>query len=56
MEPLALEPPAGLGGFQNALQEGGVKKWPPGGVDLRFTPPTHTYAISLGDTFDSLVE
>ena len=43
MDTSALEPPAGLGGGLKCSTGVGVKKWPPGGVDLLFTPPTHTY-------------
>ena len=32
------------GGVPKCSTGVGVKKWPPGGVDLLFTPPTHTYA------------
>ena len=39
----ALEPPAGLGGFWNALQGWGGQKWPPGGLNGYLPPPTPTY-------------
>ena len=35
------------GGVPKCSTGVGVKKWPPGGVDLLFTPPTHTYGTAL---------
>ena len=46
------------GGVPKCSTGVGVKKWPPGGVDLLFTPPTHTYAPTYlkGDLPDTEVK
>ena len=45
MEPLALEPPAGLGGSEMLYRGGGQKMASRGGRPVIYPPPTHTYAI-----------